>query len=162
MASVVGFTKIGGEFGKYDIKLCNMEPHVCDIQSNYYRLKNENPHSQYFPFPSTMDNINVFIPSRIIEDRAAFKKYVIDLFRKQPKCLKIDPCNVYTKDICCDGSWNPNDVNGYHKNDDGKEKDKNSNNGITDVDIIWIVVISILLVLLIAGVISMVVHVSKV
>lgn len=165
MASVVGFTKMTNSDGKYDIKICTKEPYSCDIQVGYYRIINNKPHLQYFPFPSTIDNVNVFIPSRIVEEKSGeLKRYVWDLFREKPSCLAIDPCNVYTRDYCCkDAKFTiskvEDDANTAKKIESSStssvKKDGDDNTGIW-----WIVILTITVVLLLVGVIGTLIYVA--
>ena len=98
MANVVGFNRIGDE-GKFDIKICTND--VCQIKEGYYKLTNDKPGEQLFPFPATSDNKNVFVPERVVEDSSAFDAFVLSKFLTKPECITIEPCNVYTKSMCC-------------------------------------------------------------
>lgn len=111
--SVVGYSKTNSFEGKYDIKICSNSqhsPYMCDIQSGHYRMINDFPQTQFFAnFPATADNVNVFIPSRVVEDTRMFKQFVLDQMLVRPKCLTMDPCNLYTKPYCCSDDADDND-----------------------------------------------------
>ena len=132
MANVVGYSKIGDE-GKYDVKICTND--VCEIQPGYYKLQNNDPKTQIFPFPANDDNSSVFIPARIVEDKSALDSYVVAKFLKKPDCLSIDPCNIYTKDLCCTSSTTKNNDN-----------NTNSFTGMMIVTIIMAIIFLIILV----------------
>jgi len=100
MGSVVAFSKQKTD-GKYVIKICTLEPNVCDVQNGYYKIDNTQPKEWHFAFPSTQDNTNIFIPSRIVEDPTAFQSLVLSTLQNRPNCLKIDPCDDFAKKWCC-------------------------------------------------------------
>lgn len=100
MGSVVAFSKQKTD-GKYVIKICTVDPNACDVQTGYYKIENTKPKDWFFAFPSTQDNANVFIPSRIIEDHHAFQSLVLSTLPNGPTCLKIDPCDNFSSMWCC-------------------------------------------------------------
>lgn len=149
--SVVGFTKVNG---KYDIKLCTTQPYVCDIQTGYYRVNNATPETQFYPFPSTVDNKNVFIPSRIVEDKDAFKKYVIDYITARGiKCLNMDPCTVYNVGVCCNGK---SDTSGSVSN--STDASAQSSNNTNKLSVGWLILMIIVITLLIISINGMLIY----
>lgn len=100
MASVVAYNKNVND-NKYDIKICTSKPDTCNVHGGYYKLTNPMPSEWLLPFPSTADNVNVFIPSRVVEDANSFKHLVLNNIKDNPKCLTLDPCNIYSEQWCC-------------------------------------------------------------
>lgn len=102
MGEVADYTKVGG---LYDVKICNKQG--CSVETGHYKIKNPEPEGeskQVYSFPSTADNTIIFVPGRVVEDKQAFSKYVIGQTKTQQTCYNIDPCNVYTKELCCETS----------------------------------------------------------
>lgn len=132
MANVVGFSRIGDE-GKYDVKVCTNQ--VCEIQEGYYKLQNNNPKEQLFPFPSSLDNSNVFIPERVVEDKTAFDMFVVKKYLAKPECVDIDPCNIYTNDVCCKEKTQETD------NEETDNKDKKSMTGL----LVFVIILAVFL-----------------
>lgn len=158
MASVVGYSK-NSINDLYDIKICRMNPYTCDIQVGYYKMINKVPESQYFSFPATQDNRHIFIPSRIVEDRNSFKTYVLNIFKSKPECIDIEPCNIYTSDLCC--KKNTSTSNSETIINNGTTVVTQEDNLLQESDILWIVGITCILVILVGAMIGVVAYIGS-
>ena len=145
MANVVGFTR-RKEDGKYDIKLCTSQPALCEVQTGYYRFINDQPKDAFYPYPSSGDNINIFIPSRIVEDKVNFKNLVLDNIRKKQSCYKIDPCNIYVQNVCCKNAKMPEDDIIIPVQQESNDKTDEEKEGPVIFAILMIVFVSLILI----------------
>lgn len=74
----------------------------CKINGQRYKLENDYPVEQEFPFASTKENEFVFIPERIMESKSGRKEYINKYANKQD-CFRIDPRDRFSESLHCSG-----------------------------------------------------------
>ena len=88
----------------YDTRVCqkneDVYDHNCKMSTGRYKLQNDYPVEQEFPFPSTIDNDFVFIPKRIMESEVGRRAYIYR-YGDQQSCFDVDPKDKYSQNIYC-------------------------------------------------------------
>lgn len=80
----------------------------CKINGRRYKLENDYPIEQEFPFASTEGNESVFIPERIMESELGRNEYIHKYANKQD-CFLVDPRDRFSEPLHCSGEKNENE-----------------------------------------------------
>lgn len=91
---------VKGEKGRDTSNEEEVYDHNCKTSTGRYKLQNDYPVEQEFPFPSTIDNDFVFIPKRIMESEVGRRAYIYR-YGDQQSCFDVDPKDEYSKNIYC-------------------------------------------------------------